>query len=58
MAWPFAAQAVLVVLAALLLVKVALPPHGRVADAEPTRIRHDIVEGDPLGLDTTPRSAP
>jgi len=45
MAWPFVAQALLVVLAALLLVKVALPPHGRDADAEPTRIRHDIVEG-------------
>jgi MFS family permease len=43
MAWPFFGQAALVVLAALLLARISLPPHGRDADAEPTRIRHDIV---------------
>lgn len=45
MAWPFVGQAVLVVLAVLLLTRISLPPHGRDPDAEPTRIRHDIAEG-------------
>ncbi len=45
MAWPFVAQGVVVLLAVVLLTRMALPPHGRDADAEPTRIRHDIVEG-------------
>jgi len=45
MAWPFVAQAVVVAVAVLLLTRIALPPHGRDSDAEPTRIRHDIVEG-------------
>jgi len=45
MAWPFAGQAVLVLLSVVLLVRIALPPHGREAGAEPSRIRHDIVEG-------------
>jgi predicted MFS family arabinose efflux permease len=45
MAWPFAGQAVLVLLSVVLLTRIALPPHGRGADAVPTRIRHDIVEG-------------
>lgn len=45
MAWPFAGQAVLVVLSVVLLMRIALPPHGREAGAQPSRIRHDIVEG-------------
>ena len=45
MAWPFAGQAVLVLLSVVLLTRIALPAHGRDVDTEPTRIRHDIVEG-------------
>ena len=45
MAWPFVVQGVVVLLAVLLLTRVLLPPHGRDADAEQTRISHDIVEG-------------
>ena len=45
MAWPFVGQAALVVLAAVLLARITLPDHGRRPDAEPTHIRHDIVEG-------------
>ncbi|WP_372734338.1 MFS transporter [Nocardioides sp.] len=42
---PFLAQAVLVLLAALLIARMALPRHGRDRDLPPTRIRADIVEG-------------
>jgi len=34
-----------VLLSVVLLVRITLPPHGRAADAPPTRIRQDIVEG-------------
>lgn len=44
MAWPFAAQAVVVLLGAMLITKVMLPPHGR-DRASATRMRHDIAEG-------------
>ncbi|WP_346385651.1 MFS transporter [Nocardioides sp.] len=44
MAWPFLAQGVLVVLGALLVTRIALPPHGR-DPAEATHIRQDIAEG-------------
>lgn len=43
-AWPFAAQAVLVTAGALLIARIALPPHGR-APEERTHVRRDIVEG-------------
>jgi len=41
---PFATQAVVVALAAMLVARITLPPHGR-ATREPTRMRHDIAEG-------------
>lgn len=44
MAWPFAAEGVLIALAAMLVVRVALPAHGR-PDAERKGLRHDVVEG-------------
>lgn len=43
-AWPFASQAVLVALGAILVSRIALPPHGRERDARPS-VRQDIVEG-------------
>lgn len=45
MAWPFVAQGTVVLLAVVLLTRVVMPPHGRDPDAEPTLIRHDILEG-------------
>ncbi|MDQ4039082.1 MAG: MFS transporter [Actinomycetota bacterium] len=44
MAWPFAAQSVLVLLGAMLITKVVLPPHGR-DRATAGLMRHDIAEG-------------
>jgi MFS family permease len=44
MAWPFFAQGVLVVLGALLVTRISLPPHGR-DPAQATHIRQDIAEG-------------
>lgn len=44
MAWPFAAEAVLVLLSAVLISRVALPAHRRETDAG-TGIRHDVAEG-------------
>ncbi len=44
MAWPFVAQAVLVAMGALLVSRIALPPHGRDPERS-TAIRHDIAEG-------------
>jgi MFS family permease len=41
---PFATQAIVVLLAVHMIVRLRLPPHGRVAE-EPTRVWHDIVEG-------------
>jgi predicted MFS family arabinose efflux permease len=41
---PFATQAVVVLLAVLLLARLRLPPHGR-DPAEPSRVWHDIVDG-------------
>lgn len=41
---PFATQALVVALGAVLVSQVALPPHGR-DRANPSRIRHDVVEG-------------
>lgn len=41
--WPFAAQTVLVAAGALLVSRIALPPHRR--EAVTTHIRHDIAEG-------------
>jgi MFS family permease len=43
-AWPFAAQAVLVVAGAGLVSRVVLPPHGR-APEERSHLRADVVEG-------------
>lgn len=42
--WPFAAQVVLVGLAAVLVSRIVLPPHGRDPEQR-THIRHDIAEG-------------
>ena len=42
--WPFAAQAVVVGFAAVLVSRIVLPPHGR-AKHERSRVRHDIAEG-------------
>lgn len=44
MAWPFAGQSVLVLVGAVLISKVVLPPHGRDA-ASGTLMRNDIAEG-------------
>jgi len=44
MAWPFVAQAVLVLFGIMLVARVALPAHGRDRDAS-TRLRTDIAEG-------------
>lgn len=44
MAWPFATQAVLVLLGALLVTRMALPPHRRDPETA-TAVRADIVEG-------------
>ena len=41
---PFAAEAVVMLLARVLITRITLPPHGRDPD-QATRIRHDIVEG-------------
>jgi predicted MFS family arabinose efflux permease len=43
MAWPFLAQALLVVLGALLVTRISVPHHGR--DPGATHIRQDIAEG-------------
>lgn len=43
-AWAFGAQAVVVALGAVLVTRVALPPHGRDHQRD-TRLRHDIAEG-------------
>jgi predicted MFS family arabinose efflux permease len=43
-AWPFASQAVLVAFGAVLVSRVALPPHGR-ERARDTGLRADILEG-------------
>lgn len=42
--WPFAAQAVVVAFAAVLVSRIVLPPHGR-AKGERSHVRHDIAEG-------------
>ena len=42
--WPFASQAVVVGLGALLVSRLVLPPHGRDPEQR-THIRHDIAEG-------------
>jgi predicted MFS family arabinose efflux permease len=42
-AWPFVSQAVLVALGAVLVARIALPPHGRVDPG--TAVRDDIAEG-------------
>jgi len=44
MVWPFVGQAVCVLLGAILVSRVVLPPHGRARD-ERGRMRHDIAEG-------------
>jgi MFS family permease len=44
MAWPFATQALLVLVGLSLFTRVQLPPHGR-DPAVTTHIRHDIAEG-------------
>ncbi len=44
MAWPFAAQAALVALGAVLVSRIALPAHVREHGAK-TAVRHDIAEG-------------
>ncbi|MCD4535991.1 MFS transporter [Nocardioides sp. cx-169] len=44
MAWPFATQALLVLVGLSLFTQVRLPPHGRDPAAR-THIRHDIAEG-------------
>ena len=44
MVWPFAAQATVVALGAVLVSRVMLPPHGR-GGAANTHLRHDISEG-------------
>lgn len=43
-AWPFAAEAVLVALGAVLISRLVLPPHAR-DPAERTHVRQDIAEG-------------
>jgi hypothetical protein len=43
--WPFLSQAVLVGLAALLVSRLALPPHGRQLAPVESHLRADIVEG-------------
>jgi len=43
-AWPFAGQAVLVTLGAMLVARLALPGHDRRED-RPARLRHDIAAG-------------
>jgi predicted MFS family arabinose efflux permease len=43
-AWAFGAQAVVVALGAVLVLRVALPPHGRDPHRS-THLRHDIAEG-------------
>jgi MFS family permease len=43
MAWPFASEAVCVLLGAVLIAKITLPPHRR--EVEPGHVRRDIVEG-------------
>jgi MFS family permease len=43
-AWAFGAQAVVVALGAVLVTRVALPPHGR-DPRHGTRLRHEIAEG-------------
>ena len=43
-AWAFGAQAVVVALGAVLVLRVALPPHGR-DPHQSTHLRHDIAEG-------------
>jgi predicted MFS family arabinose efflux permease len=45
MAWPFAAQALLIAAGSLCVWRVALPAHGRATDGGSSHIRHDIVEG-------------
>ena len=45
MAWPFAAQALLIAAGPLCVWRVALPAHGRAAAGGTSHIRHDIVEG-------------
>lgn len=42
--WPFAAQTIVVGFAAVLVSRIALPPHGR-AKHERSHVRHDIAEG-------------
>ncbi|NTW39399.1 MAG: MFS transporter, partial [Cellulomonadaceae bacterium] len=42
--WPFASQALVVGLGAVLISRISLPPHGR-DRTERAHIRHDIVEG-------------
>jgi predicted MFS family arabinose efflux permease len=44
MAWPFAAQALVMALSVLLVSRVALPPHGRESEEHPP-VWHDVVEG-------------
>jgi predicted MFS family arabinose efflux permease len=43
-AWAFGVQAVVVALGAVLVTRIALPPHGRDPERR-TRLRHDIAEG-------------
>ncbi|MCW2972653.1 MAG: Major facilitator superfamily 1 [Thermoleophilia bacterium] len=45
MAWPFAAQAMLVLMGAMLISRVALPDHGPAVQTERSRMRDDIRAG-------------
>lgn len=43
--WPFASQAVLVAAGALLVTKIALPPHGRETRASGAGVRREVADG-------------
>jgi MFS family permease len=45
MAWPFVGQSVMVLAGALLVGRLALPPHGRETRERETRVWHEIAEG-------------
>jgi MFS family permease len=45
MAWPFAGQALLVAVGALLVSRLRLPAHGRAVASAPSHLRRDIAEG-------------
>jgi predicted MFS family arabinose efflux permease len=44
-AYPFVGQVVVIVLSALLVGRIVLPPHGRSAGESGTKVWHDILEG-------------